>query len=1079
MARLLRFLVLLVLLYAFAAATASAATTQVRVVKYASDGTTVLNEATYTYQQLEREFPVHGDGMTHYYLQGPTFNESDIWDPAEWQNVDTRDFGAVKGTDVKDLCEAVGGMSSGETVRIRAADNFYRDFSYEAVYGTDPRKGPMVLAWYNGEESRGGYELQGVGYPDTGYYKGMRLFFFADTSGNTEGRHVFGHWDMHETLPESDWYYYSGIWPSSGGLSVYNIDRIFIYSDEDPLGGIQVTSVPDGARILLDGADTGELTNTTLTDLSPGEYLVSLALDGYEEAEETVTVEAGRTVQVHADLVPLADHGDAGADGGPDAYSGYRGRSLAILAKGTLNGSLAIYRSSEAAATLAGGKSAACSIPAPLPPNATVRLARLCLYTAGGWDRSLKKAAESSLSVTFDGRSLSPDREYQDVNASDTKELLETVCYDVTALAAKGGNHTVDVRNTGSGDTTFTLYGAVLIAVHEDVSRPAIAYWIAEGCDAIRADPDEGVLEDAATTDVEFAGDVSGDIGEARLTLIATAATGSDERVNRILLNEGEWDNRLDGGADSISIAGIDVRPFLKKSGNRAEIRSIPVREAGDYLEVRHAILMLAKGPAGDATSGTPNGTLPATTVETTLTPAASPTASGLANTSQPQEDEPGGILGWLQAVLGGLLQFLLSPFSAGEVRNTSTQAEAVPSPLPTPAASPAPAEEPRNRTASLSVATIPPGAMVHLDGVYTGRTAPVRLEDLPCGSHSLRLELDGFAAEEREILLEHDANLSIVLRSRAKPFPDTIDATMVEKDRDAVHAGGLYITSFPSGARVTVDNRALDKSTPCIVYGLKEGQHTVRLTIEQQDAESDSARVWVYPQAISPVHIETNRNTWIRTITVESEAYRREYFTANGAYPLKKVPATLDVQGLDAYITFLRNGSYLTCRLDNHLRSGDVFEVPTADLRLFNLRVESEPPGAEIFIDGYATGYSTPFRIENISEGPHRVMLSKPGYTAAEKSIRLGWTPGEPADQIVRLRLEEYVWGFLTVDSTPAGAKIYIDGRDSGEKTPHTFPAMPVGSYDVKVVGETASRTRERVTVVPWQNTRIAVDLT
>ncbi|MDI6718625.1 MAG: PEGA domain-containing protein [Methanomicrobiales archaeon] len=1059
----------------------AAPSTSVSVIRYANDCETILNQKSYTYQQLEREFPVHGDGMTHYYFQGPTFNESDPWDPGEWQNVDTRDFGAVKGTDIKDLCEAVGGMSPGETVRFKATDGFQRDFSYEAVYGTDPRKGPMVLAWYNGEESQGGYELQGEGYPDTGYYKGMRLFFFADTSGNTEGKHVFGHWDMHETLPESDWYYYNGIWPSSGGLSVYNIDRILIYSDDDPVGGIQVTSVPDGARILLDGADTGEVTNITLTDMPPGEYLVSLALDGYEEAEETVTVVAGRTVPVHVDLVPMEGMGDSGADGDPDADSGYRGRTLTTLTQGTLNGSLAVYRSSEAAATLAGGKSAAYTIPAPLPPNATVRLARLCLYTTGGWDRALKKGAESSLSVTFDGRSLSPDRKYRDVNASDNEEVLETVCYDVTALAAKGGNHTVDVRNTGSGDTTVTLYGAVLIAVNEDASRPAITYWIAEGCDAIRADPDEGVLEDAATTEAEFAEDVSGDIAEARLTIIATAATGTDERVNRILMNEGEWDNHLDGGTDSISIVGIDVRPYLKQSGNHAEVRSIPVQETGDYLEVRHAILVLAEGmagaePAGNATpTGTP--TPPATAVETTLTPAASPTASGLTNTSQPQGG--GGILGWLQAVLDGILQFLLSPFSAVDVQNASTGAEPTLSPLPTTAATPAPGEETRNRTASLSVATIPPSAMVYLDGVYTGRTTPVRLEDLPCGSHSLRLELEGFTAEEREVLLEHDANLSIVLRSRAKPFPDTIGETVVEKDREAVHSGGLYITSFPSGARVTVDNRKLDKTTPCIVYGLKEGQHTVRLTIGQQDAESETARVWVYPQTISPLHVEMNRNEWIRTITVESEAYRREHFTVNGAYPLKKVPATADISGLDAYITFLRDGSYRTYRLDNHLNSGDVFDVPTADLRLFSLRVESEPAGADIFIDGYATGYSTPYRIENISEGPHRVMLSKPGYTAAEKSIRLGWTPGEPANQTIRLRLEEYVWGFLTVDSTPAGAKIYIDGRDSGEKTPHTFPAMPIGSYDVKVVGETASRTRERVTVVPGQNTRITVDLT
>ena len=57
----------------------------------------------------------------------------------------------------------------------------------------------------------------------------MRLLFFADTSVNPMGWHAFGDWDMHETLPESRWHYYSGIWPSSSGLSVQIVSNIDIY----------------------------------------------------------------------------------------------------------------------------------------------------------------------------------------------------------------------------------------------------------------------------------------------------------------------------------------------------------------------------------------------------------------------------------------------------------------------------------------------------------------------------------------------------------------------------------------------------------------------------------------------------------------------------------------------------------------------------------------------------------------------------------------------------------------------------------------------------------------------------------
>ena len=69
-----------------------------------------------------------------------------------------------------------------------------------------------------------------------------------------------------------------------------------------PAGSIVVTSAPDGARIVLDGAETGETTNATLTNVPVGTHTVRVSLDGYLDAEETVTVAAGATASVHFDL---------------------------------------------------------------------------------------------------------------------------------------------------------------------------------------------------------------------------------------------------------------------------------------------------------------------------------------------------------------------------------------------------------------------------------------------------------------------------------------------------------------------------------------------------------------------------------------------------------------------------------------------------------------------------------------------------------------------------------------------------------------------------------------------------------
>jgi len=230
-----------------ACAASAAPTTELCVVKIAADGETILEETTIDYRWMEANLPVLGDGVTHYYHQGPVF-EGDKWDPNETTNF--KDRGAVKGTDIRDLAELVGGAEPGDEIMIRAADGYHVEFAYQNVYEPDPHQGPMGICWYNGAETGAG-ERQGCGYvPD--YYTGMRLVFFADDSTNAEGLHVYGNRDMHETLPESAQHFYD-LYPSTGGLTVKWIDEVRVYTggyhgDRGALAGS------------LDGSGTGATT---------------------------------------------------------------------------------------------------------------------------------------------------------------------------------------------------------------------------------------------------------------------------------------------------------------------------------------------------------------------------------------------------------------------------------------------------------------------------------------------------------------------------------------------------------------------------------------------------------------------------------------------------------------------------------------------------------------------------------------------------------------------------------------------------------------------------------------------------
>ncbi len=214
----------------------TAATTEIHITKYAADNVTVIDETTVTYQWMEANLPVMGDGITHYYHQGPVFvddadpvREEELrWNAAEDKNVQEKDMGAVKGTDLKDLCNLVGGMSHGDTVKIQAADGFTKTFAYENVYTPPARQGPMVITWY--------HDVDGY-VPD--YRTGMRLVFFADNSTNPWGIQAFGNNDWRQSAVREYWYYYrqgDEKYPTTTGLSVQYVSDILIYSGSIPQG---------------------------------------------------------------------------------------------------------------------------------------------------------------------------------------------------------------------------------------------------------------------------------------------------------------------------------------------------------------------------------------------------------------------------------------------------------------------------------------------------------------------------------------------------------------------------------------------------------------------------------------------------------------------------------------------------------------------------------------------------------------------------------------------------------------------------------------------------------------------------
>lgn len=70
------------------------------------------------------------------------------------------------------------------------------------------------------------------------------------------------------------------------------------------IGAISITSNPSGARVLVDGTDTG-ITPVIAGNLTVGNHTVAVSLEGYVSQRQTVAVVPGQTLPVTLGLSPI------------------------------------------------------------------------------------------------------------------------------------------------------------------------------------------------------------------------------------------------------------------------------------------------------------------------------------------------------------------------------------------------------------------------------------------------------------------------------------------------------------------------------------------------------------------------------------------------------------------------------------------------------------------------------------------------------------------------------------------------------------------------------------------------------
>jgi hypothetical protein len=96
-------------------------------------------------------------------------------------------------------------------------------------------------------------------------------------------------------------------------------------------------------------------------------------------------------------------------------------------------------------------------------------------------------------------------------------------------------------------------------------------------------------------------------------------------------------------------------------------------------------------------------------------------------------------------------------------------------------------------------------------------------------------------------------------------------------------------------------------------------------------------------------------------------------------------------------------------------------------------MAIDSTPQGAQVQVDGRTDpSWITPFTLSGLAAGQHSVTVSKAGYSTDTRAVDVA----SGSKSFVTSHLAQLM-ATLAVSSSPAGANVYVDGKDSGKLTP------------------------------------------
>ncbi len=325
---------------------------------------------------------------------------------------------------------------------------------------------------------------------------------------------------------------------------------------------------------------------------------------------------------------------------------------------------------------------------------------------------------------------------------------------------------------------------------------------------------------------------------------------------------------------------------------------------------------------------------------------------------------------------------------------------------------------------AFVRIESTPPGATLSIGGVSEGKT-PLGLE-LPLGEHDLVLSLKDHEDWKTRIRLSEEKEYSVA--AELKPVA-------------VAQTAALRVDTDPDGAEILLNGELRGKSPTEIVLPLGKYRVTARLQgylawseeMQLGEAKAYPLRVRLEPE-VKKARIRVISDPPGADVQVDGKSMGRT--PASGEYPMGRRMVQVSLAGYGAHTEEVSLDEPREYALDITLQRVS---------RDGALKIGSDPPGADVFLDGKPRGV-TPFELK-IQPGEHMVVLKLRDHEEWQQRVRIE----ENKDYPIRVDLKPIPReSTLAVASVPSKAYVYVDGVQKG-KTPLKLQ-LPRDTYKVTV---------------------------